>query len=167
MTMSLIETVEVGAGGAASIEFTSIPQDGTDLVLLVSARGGDDNMDFSINNNTNGIYDQAVLRGFVESSANAATVTDDSAAAQNYISRTADTANTFGSSQFYFFNYTSSSAKSVSSESVQENDAEFAGTGLNAHSIDDTNPITSIKLFLPSDDLLEYSTASLYKITAA
>ncbi len=36
--MQLIETIEVGAGGAASIEFTSIPQDGVDLLLMVSAR---------------------------------------------------------------------------------------------------------------------------------
>jgi len=31
MSFELVETVTVGAGGASSIEFTSIPQDGTDL----------------------------------------------------------------------------------------------------------------------------------------
>ena len=38
MAYELIETIEVGAGGAASIEFTSIPQDGVDLVLVLSTR---------------------------------------------------------------------------------------------------------------------------------
>ena len=38
MGMTLIETVEVGAGGASSIQFDSIPQDGIDLVIRMSAR---------------------------------------------------------------------------------------------------------------------------------
>jgi len=37
MTMQLIETKTL-LSAAASIEFTSIPQDGTDLLLLVSTR---------------------------------------------------------------------------------------------------------------------------------
>jgi len=38
MTMTHISTVQVGAGGAASINFTSIPQTGTDLALVMSGR---------------------------------------------------------------------------------------------------------------------------------
>jgi hypothetical protein len=38
MGYQLIEHIEVGSGGAASIEFTGIPQDGVDLVLLASLR---------------------------------------------------------------------------------------------------------------------------------
>jgi hypothetical protein len=37
-TYEAIETVEVGSGGAADIEFTSIPGTYTDLVVKVSAR---------------------------------------------------------------------------------------------------------------------------------
>jgi hypothetical protein len=38
-TYEAIATVEVGSGGAADIEFTSIPGTYTDLVLKLSARG--------------------------------------------------------------------------------------------------------------------------------
>jgi len=34
----LIERVEVGPGGAASIDFTNIPQDGAHLVVVASLR---------------------------------------------------------------------------------------------------------------------------------
>ena len=37
-TMVKIETVTVGSGGAASIEFTNIPQTYTDLMILYSSR---------------------------------------------------------------------------------------------------------------------------------
>jgi hypothetical protein len=37
-TYEAIATVEVGSGGAATIEFTSIPATYTDLVVKVSAR---------------------------------------------------------------------------------------------------------------------------------
>ena len=37
-TYTLISSVTVGSGGAASIEFTSIPSTYTDLVLKLSAR---------------------------------------------------------------------------------------------------------------------------------
>jgi hypothetical protein len=37
-TYKLIETVTVGSGGAANIEFTSIPQTYTDLKLVISGK---------------------------------------------------------------------------------------------------------------------------------
>jgi hypothetical protein len=38
MSLSLIQTVEVGPSGTSGILFSSIPQNFDDLVLLVSAR---------------------------------------------------------------------------------------------------------------------------------
>jgi len=37
-TKQLIQTVTVGSGGASSIDFTSIPQNFTDLQIVISAR---------------------------------------------------------------------------------------------------------------------------------
>jgi len=37
-SVKAIATVEVGAGGAASIEFTSIPADWSDLLVVLSGR---------------------------------------------------------------------------------------------------------------------------------
>ena len=42
MGMQLIEHIEVGSGGAASIEFTGIDQTGQDLLLKVSSRNSAD-----------------------------------------------------------------------------------------------------------------------------
>ena len=43
VTYKLIETVTVGVGGAASIDFTSIPQTYKDLLFVVSGRATTDN----------------------------------------------------------------------------------------------------------------------------
>lgn len=51
--MELIGVVTVGAGGAASMEFTNIPQDATDLFLLVSGRS-------TINGLSSGWFDAGV-----------------------------------------------------------------------------------------------------------
>ena len=39
MGMQLIETIEVGGSNVSSLAFTGIPQDGVDLVCLLSTRG--------------------------------------------------------------------------------------------------------------------------------
>ena len=55
-TYTLISSVTVGSGGAATIAFTSIPADYTDLLLRVSARttnaNSAENMTMSINGST-------------------------------------------------------------------------------------------------------------------
>ena len=38
MSMTVIEHIEVGSGGAAEIEFDAIPADYTDLMILLSSR---------------------------------------------------------------------------------------------------------------------------------
>jgi len=167
--MELIETIEVGSGGAASIEFTSIPQDATDLVLVCSLRSSNsstnEQINVRINNNTGTIYDLVALQGFGSSVGNTS-LTDNPAIERNYIPGGSMTANTFGSMQFYFSNYTSSSAKSISADMVTENNATSALQQISAISADDTNAITSIEVY-DSANFVQYSTASLYKITAA
>ena len=163
MKKTLIERVEVGSGGAASIEFTSIPQDGTDLVLVISARSdyaGD--IGFTrvrINSNDgSGIF----LRG---SGSAASSGTFSSAILAESNGNTA-TANTFGNTQVYISNYTSSSAKSISVDAVTENNATSTRQALNAATSTDTNAVTSILIEDVGDNLMQYSSASLYGITA-
>ena len=38
MTMTLVETVTIGSGGASIIEFASVPQTATDLLVVMSLR---------------------------------------------------------------------------------------------------------------------------------
>ena len=167
MAYELIETIEL-TSSAASIEFTSIPQDGTDLVLKVTSRNTSTSTlsRFRINNDTTSSYTPLILRG------NGSTVTSSSFAPLNNPfafeqTISTDTANTFGNGQMYFSNYTSTTNKSISHDTVGENNGTTAWQTLIATSYTTTNPITSIQLFQTSGDFATGTTASLYKITAA
>lgn len=162
MTMSLVQTVTVGSGGAASIEFTSIPQDGTDLLILVSLRGSSTATAFKIefNNSTSNLsYLFLQGDGAAASSASNATII-----AVGGISLSTSTASTFGNGSIYVANYTSNAAKSVSGDGVGENNATTAYQRLAAGTWNDTSAITSLKI-VGFATLVEHSTASLYKIT--
>ncbi len=162
MTMTLVSTVTVGSGGAASIDFTSIPQTGTDLLLQFSLRSSDaaqSVVTFKINgsNPSAGIY----LRG--TGSAAQSTNGYTSLGAINLSSTTADT---FGNGQVYIPNYTSTDNKSYSADTVFENNATAAQQYLIAGSQTSSVAITSLALSLPGGtNFAQYSTASLYTIT--
>lgn len=167
--MELIETIEVGAGGASSIEFTNIPQDGTDLVLLCSVRNDDAsnaNTSLTVNNNTGSVYDFVRLRGDGSSTfsdSNTVNTLDFSM----FMNNAGTTSNTFSNIAYHFSNYTSSTNKSVSAEGVTENNATAAIQAIAAVQITDTNPITVVTFAPFAGNLVAGSTASLYKITAA
>jgi hypothetical protein len=165
MGYKLIETVTVGAGGVASIEFTGIPQDGVDLQVLMSARGTSANrtivkiqlngsiLDFTekwlLGNGSSAISDNNA-QGFVGQ--------------QNNFSYTA---NTFSNNSIYISNYAGSSPKSISSESVTENNATQAEQRITAGVWNNTASITSVEFVIQSGfPFGEFSTISLYKITA-
>jgi hypothetical protein len=166
MGYQLIETVTVGSGGAASIEFTGIPQDGVDLVCLTSIRSTEAAnarpFYFYLNNSTSN-YDPLDLYGdganaFARNFSSSPFI--DGVAGANY------TANTFGSSEVYVSNYTSAVAKSISANSVVENNGTSSRQELKAISWNDTSAVTSILIEAIAGNFVQYSTASLYKITA-
>jgi hypothetical protein len=157
---SLIETVTVGAGGAASIEFAAIPQDGSDLVCVFSERHSTDgNTRFTFNGSSSG-YQQIRLSG-TGTSVNTDTYSGVFIYAEDQGAST--TANTFGSAQVYVSNYTSSVAKSVSVELITENNATAADQYLIAGSWSGTAAITSLSV-AASSGFVQHTTASLYKI---
>lgn len=170
MTMQLIETITVGSGGAASIEFTSIPQDGTDLLVLLSVRPNTtNNGDYAlfINNQTTGFnYSQRRLAGNGSSA-----FTDQQNATDNiaYHMQGASTTNTFHNASFYFHNYTRSIPKSISIDLVSENNASTSRQEMIASLWNQTaaiNTITFTRKF-STDGFTANSTASIYKITKA
>lgn len=168
MAYELIETVEVGAGGAASIEFTSIPQDGTDLVVVLSGRtsrsGTDDTAKITFNNDNGNNYSFVYLQG-------------DGGAASSFsntlnrfipsINGNTSTANTFSNLTLYVSNYTSTTNKSVAIDFVWENNSSYAVANITAGSYSTTSAISTVTLTGDFNSFVEYSTASLYKITAA
>ncbi len=167
MTMTLVQTVTVGAGGAASIEFTGIPQTGTDLLLVLSVRnddGSNSNTNLRINNNSGSVYTFRNLRGDGSSAfsgTNAVGTLDYSL----YMNNAGTTSNTFSNLQYYFANYTSSTNKSISADGVTENNATSAIPAIGAIKVADTNAITRITFAPYSGNLVQHSTASLYIIT--
>ncbi len=167
--MQLVSTVTVGAGGAATISLTGIPQDATDLLLLVSSRlssaGFSVGVQFNGSSATN--YSYRTLYGTGSSVASQSFATQAEILA-GISSGGTDTANTFGNMSFYIPNYTSSNAKTLSADSVSENNATQAYQQIAAGLWSLTNAITSITLDAESTrTFLEGSSVSLYKITKA
>lgn len=161
MTMTLIETKTLGTA-TTQIEFTSIPQDGTDLLVLISARsasGADTRL--SLNGST-AAFSRRDLSGS-GSAASASTAND------NYIGdmgNSAYTANTFGSTNLYIPNYTGSANKNFSVEATNENNATVVSLRILSGLWSNTAAITSLAILTNSgENLVVGSTISLYKIT--
>lgn len=164
---SLIETVTVGAGGAASIEFTAIPQDGSDLVVKISTRsdgtGLGQKMLVRFNGDSSTNYDWIYLRGN-GSTAFTSSASSDTDGQVGYQSGTGQAANIFGSGDLYISNYTSTANKTMSTDFVNEGEAGNMFQLISAHSYTTSSAITSVLVFPEQDSFVQYSTASLYKI---
>jgi hypothetical protein len=162
--MTLIETKTL-LSAAASIEFTSIPQTYTDLVILASCKTDRDaTVDYiSIAFNTI-TTDFTAIRltgnGLVAVSNEALTRIFGTATGAT------STANTFGNSSTYVSNYTGSTNKSWSVDQVAENNATEAFQDIVAGLWSNTAAITSIDLTPRVGTQFEIgSTISLYGIT--
>jgi hypothetical protein len=164
----LLERTELNAT-AASVTFNNIPQTGyTDLKVVVSARTTrtgtdvDDELRITFNGTTSG-YSTRMIEG------NGSTTrsTSDSG---SYFGRTTAptdnaTANTFGNSEIYIPNYAGSTNKSISIDTVMENNATTSFALLVAGLWSNTSAITSITI-TPIGTFDANSTFSLYGIAA-
>lgn len=165
-TMTLISSATVGAGGAASIDFTSIPQTYTDLVLKLSLRNALadvwDNADIAFNGITT-TYTNLQLRGNGSTATSAKSTTQPAINYWHVVSNSA-TASTFGNAEIYIPNYTGSANKSVSVDSVTEQNATSSAATLTAGLWAHSAAITSIKITGNGSNFVQHSTAYLYGI---
>lgn len=163
MTMTLVSTTTVGSGGAANITFSSIPQTGTDLLVVLSGRVTTDGAVGIYFNGSNSSLTNRFLRG------SGSAASSNSASVIGYIGESSvdgQTANTFGNVSVYIPNYTGSTNKSFSVDAVSENNATSAYQTLVAGLWSSTAAITSLTLLPASSATFkQYSTASLYTIT--
>jgi len=171
-TYTLISSVTVGSGGAASIEFTSIPSTYTDLVLKLSARSSRNvfaasAVDLQFNGNTADYSTRILLKE--SSSVSSGSTSAQSQADIGYTSQDTDTADTFGTGEIYIPNYAGSNNKSFSVDMAQENNGTTQYMSLVAGLWSNASAITSIKLriFTGSFNFKQYSTAYLYGISNA
>ena len=159
------------ASPAATISFTSIPATFTDLCLVLSLRvtraSAASTIGLTVNSSATG-YSQKTLSG------------DGSAASSSggtSLVRIADltvpannaTASTFGNQMIYFTNYASSNNKSISADSVSEQNGTTAYANLVAGLWADSAAISTISLNEPngSSNFATYSTAYLYGVKNA
>jgi hypothetical protein len=163
-----IATVEVGSAGASSIAFSSIPQGYTDLKVVISARsnyaGITEGVTFNFNSDTSGGYSYRYLQGdgASVSSASVASGTYIQAGLQNGAN---NTANVFGNMEIYIPNYTVAQYKSISADSVGENNTTTSYQRLLAGLYSSNTAISSIQM-IPSlgTSWSQYTTAILYGI---
>lgn len=164
VTHKLIQTITVGSGGAASIDFTSIPATYTDLKLLFSIRTNRasttvDGLGLKINNVATN-QNMIILYGDGSSVGSATDTTINTAV----VASTA-TASVFGNGEYYLPNYSGSTNKSVSGQSVNENNATLSYMYMVAGLWSQTTVINQLTLYsINSATIIEYSSASLYGI---
>jgi hypothetical protein len=163
-TMTLISTVTVGAGGTLYINFNSIPQTYTDLMITYSGRSTNSNtlatLGLKFNGSSTGYSGKRLLgNGSATSSANLATSGID----LGLTPAANSTANSFSNIVAYIPNYTASTNKSVSSDSVEEENTTTAFQVLYASLWSNSAAVTSIELGIDANHA-QYSTASLYGI---
>lgn len=164
-TFVKIASVTVGSGGASTIDFTSIPNTYTDLCLKVSARKtttGGSNLQMQFNGSTSG-YLQRTLIG---NGSTVASYNDNSEIGFMYVTTSSETANTFNSTDIYLPNYAGSNNKSVSIDSVTENNASGANATLTAALWSTSSAINRVYLQIANGGgvFAQYSTATLYGI---
>ena len=166
-TYEIIASVTVGSGGAANMEFTSIPATYTDLFLVHSTR------------TSRAAYHESLLLSFNGSTANRsnrrlygngqnAQSTTDTIMHGGQASGATSTSNTFGNSSVYIPNYTSSNNKSSSDDSVSEDNNTYAVAEMIANLWSNSAAITSITLTPENGGTIQqHSTAYLYGISNA
>ena len=167
-TFELIASSTVGAGGASSISFSSIPATYTDLSLFISMRTSQAGSNFTGSLTFNGSSTSYSGRRLYGNGATAASGT--SGTTYVYIGEvngSSTTSNTFTNINLYIPNYASSNNKSVSIDAVYETNATTAYAQLISSLWSNSSAISSISFNAENYTLVQYSSAYLYGVKNA
>jgi hypothetical protein len=164
--MQLLQKITVGAGGAASVTFSNIPDASkgyTDLKVVYTARssntGPSNTIDLSFNGSTSSFTNLYLQAPGPASGTNFARYSGG-------MNSSVETANTFSNGEIYIPNYTGSNNKSYSADFVYENNSSSGyGVGMVADLWSNTAAITSITLTGYAGNFVQYSTFYLYGIS--
>ena len=171
-TYTLINSVTVGSGGSANIDFTSIPSTYTDLLLKISLRtsgtlDGYENVKLQFNGSGGTAYSDKLIYGTGSAAASASNSSQANTFFQ-YSNAAGSTASIFGNGEIYIPNYAGSNSKSISVDSVTENNATAAIAALAAELWASSSAINRITLTPNVATLFaQYSTAYLYGIKSS
>jgi len=165
-TFTLIASSTVGAGGAASFDFTSIPSTFTDLCIKLSVRSNRGTTGDWINISYNGSTSSFTTK-YIEGSGAAASSGNDTRYIAD-IDANNSTASTFASTELYIPNYGGAAYKSMSADSVQEQNGTTAYQSIVANLWSNTAAINQITLTCGAGTaFVQYSTAYLYGVKNA
>jgi hypothetical protein len=175
--MQPIYTANVGAGGTSSVVFNNIPQGFTDLKLVVSSRDGRtsnvwDNILVYFNGSTAG-YSSHIAYVIDAAQATNTTVTYGGGISANfgfalYGSTSLNEAGTFCNSELTIPNYSGGAHKHVIGESaIPSNSTSVYQLSFHSGVWKNTAPITSITVAPGTGAFAQYSTFTLYGISAA
>ena len=164
--MTLITSVTVGSGGAASVTLPAtgtIPATYTDLKVIYSARSTQASIAvgvlFTFNASTSN-FSSKVLYGSGSSASSFS-----SARYAGSVPGSTATASTLSNNEIYIPNYTSSNYKSYSVDTVTENNATESYAYIAAGLWSDTPALTSLTLTPENGTFVEHSTFYLYGIS--
>lgn len=155
------------SSSAATVTFSSIPQTYTDLCVRYAVRddlaGNTGNSFFIALNSSASGHSNTYIRG------NGATVSTGNNTTSTswtvlYATSATATSNTFASGEFYFPNYTASTAKQGSIFNAHETNATTAFLFSSAHLFNNTAAVTSITFTANSASFVAGSTFHLYGI---
>ena len=167
-TYTLLETVTVGAAGASSVTFNSIPQTGyTDLVIKTSVRNASGSAFDGLRIAFNGSSSNYTLIWLGDAAGSPVSYTQ-AAFGNNhlfYITGDGATANTFANGEIYIPNYASANYKSLSADGANENNAASIYQGVSAGLWSITTAISSLT-FTSGSNFKQHSTFSLYGVSA-
>jgi hypothetical protein len=161
-TFVLISSVTVGAGGASSIDFTSIPATYTDLCLVLSGRGSNSAASTGIKLKLNNVSTNFTNREIYADGSTVGSYTGTDGA--GYVNAATGTASTFNNWQIYIPNYAGSTNKSYSIDYVRENNTTANDMGMYAGLWSNTSTINQITVTINAGTFVQYSTAYLYGI---
>ena len=170
LTYTKIATVTAGSGGAATMSFSNIPQNFTDLVVIFSGRastGATVSVGCSFNGDAAANYSSKELAGSGASASSFSPgYSPTNGISGTYVDTASYTASIFGNSTLYISGYSSSTKyKPTSMDAVTENNASASYTGLSAGVWNSTAPITSMSFLIYNSYLFaQYSSATLYGV---
>jgi hypothetical protein len=162
-----IATVTVGGGGAASIDFTSIPSGYSHLQVRGIGRGTTADtsvlLRIQLNSDTGNNYARHIITGDGSSVGIAADASQSVGGVGNIAAANA-TASIFGIAVFDILDYANTN-KYKTIRSLAGNDRNGSGVvGLYSSLWVNTNAITAIKLFPSAANFAQYSSFALYGI---
>ena len=160
--MKLIETKTL-ASNASAVQFSSIPQDATDLYLTLSLRPTDSQSVVLLSFNSNTTTADYTFRYLIGSGSSVST-----GLYERYAGTFVQgnwTANTFSNSSLYIPNYTVATNKTYSLDDTAENNATAGWQLIGVGRWASTAAINSITFTNPTQNIAAGSTISLYTIT--